>query len=265
MDDKSRENAKEIRIRGGISLDDVVNTLNSLKKISSDLFFVTFNGVKLYSNDDLTLDDVYKKVTGYTKSEVEENERKWHETAADCKKQAASMIEQRYEKGIKYIYPERFDEWKEWLEYCARNDSFNPENVKYPDVIIECLKRLENGEDFETVFEFVKNFSEMDYDMGTASTLLDFSKVGPEYLEYVYKKKNGVDLSGEFLKRVEAKKEENRKLAELHKSEREVSTSEIGEVARGVTLGNTTKAMNAVTNSKDEPVIENDGQSHDDE
>lgn len=265
MDDKSRENAKEIRIRGGISLDDVVNTLNSLKKISSELFFVTFNGVKLYSNDDLTLDDVYKKVTGYTKSEVEENERKWHETAADCKKQAAAMIEQRYEKGIKYIYPERFDEWKEWLEYCARNDSFNPENVKYPDVIIECLKRLENGEDFETVFEFVKNFSEMDYDMGTASTLLDFSKVGPEYLEYVYKKKNGVDLSGEFLKRVEAKKEENRKLAELHKSEREVSTSEIGEVARGVTLGNTTKAMNAVTNSKDEPVIENDGQSHDDE
>ena len=131
MDDKSRENAKEIRIRGGISLDDVVNTLNSLKKISSELFFVTFNGVKLYSNDDLTLDDVYKKVTGYTKSEVEENERKWHETAADCKKQAASMIEQRYEKGIKYIYPERFDEWKEWLEYCARNDSFNPENVKY--------------------------------------------------------------------------------------------------------------------------------------
>ncbi len=219
----------------------------------------------MYSNDDLTLDDVYKKVTGYTKSEVEENERKWHETAADCKKQAAFMIEQRYEKGIKYIYPERFDEWKEWLEYCARNDSFNPENVKYPDVIIECLKRLENGEDFETVFEFVKNFSEMDYDMGTASTLLDFSKVGPEYLEYVYKKKNGVDLSGEFLKRVEAKKEENRKLAELHKSEREVSTSEIGEVARGVTLGNTTKAMNAVTNSKDEPVIENDGQSHDDE
>ncbi len=38
MDDKSRENAKEIRIRGGISLDDVVNTLNSLKKISSELF-----------------------------------------------------------------------------------------------------------------------------------------------------------------------------------------------------------------------------------
>ena len=90
-------------------------------------------------------------------------------------------------------------------------------------------------------------------------------KVDVQDLEYVYKKNNGVDVSGEILKRVEAKKEENRKLAELHKSEREVSTSEIGEVARGVTLGSTTKAMNAVINSKDEPIIENDGQSHDEE
>ena len=60
MDDKSRENAKEIRIRGGISLDDVVNTLNSLKMISSESFFVTFNGIKLYSNEDLSLDDAYQ-------------------------------------------------------------------------------------------------------------------------------------------------------------------------------------------------------------
>ena len=78
------------------------------------------------------------------------------------------------------------------------------------DTLGKVEKRLENGEDFESVFEFVKEFSEMDYDMGTASILLDFSKVGPEYLEYVYKKNNGVDVSGEILKRVEAKKEENR-------------------------------------------------------
>lgn len=263
MDDKNRESAKEIIIRAGISIEDVVETLNSLKRISGESFFVTFNGVKLYSTDDLTLDDVYKKVTGYTKSEVEENERKWHETAEACKKQAESMIEQRYEEGIKYIYPERFDEWKEWLEFRARSASFNPENVKYPDVIIECLKRLENGEDFETVFEFVKNFSEMDYDMGTASTLLDFSKVGPEYLEYVYKKKNGVDLSGEFLKRVEAKKEENRRLAELHKSERKVSISEVGEVAKGETRTSKNGAINAVTSPEEEKNKE--GQSHNDE
>ena len=265
MDNKSRENAKEIIIRAGISIEDVVDTFNSLKRISSESFFVTFNGVKLYSTDNLTLDDVYKKVIGYTKSEVEENERKWHKTVADCKKQAESMIEQRYEEGKKYIYPERFEKWKEWLEFRARSASFDPESVKYPDVIIECLRRLENGEDFESVFEFVKNSSEMDYSMGTASVLCDFSNVGPEYFEYVWKKERDVDLSGYTLEKLELKKEENRKLAELHKSEREVSTSEIGEVAKGVTLGSTTKAMNAVTNSKDEPVIENDGQSHEDE
>lgn len=258
MDDKNRKSATEIIIRGAKSINDVINVFRALNRISDETFFVNFNGEKLYSSDNFLTDPQYPK-------KVEKLERNWRETAESCEKQSESMIEQRYEEGIKYMYPERFDEWKEWLEYCARSDSFNSEAVKYPDVIIECLKRLENGEDFETVFEFVKNSYEMDYYVGTASILLDFSKVGPEYFEYVYKKENGVDLSGEILKKVEAKKEENRKLAELHKSEREVSTSEIGEVARGVTLGSTTKAMDAVTNSEDEPVIKNDGQSHDDE
>lgn len=269
MDEKNRESAKEITLRGGSSLDDVVDTLNSLRMISAESFFVNFNGIKLYSSDGLTLDDAYQQVYGDTRSEyyrkVDEAKKNWRQTSEISKEQAKSMITGRYEEGKKYIYPERFEKWKEWLEFYAKSATYNQEDVKYPDVIIECLKRLENGEDFESVFEFVKEFSEMDYDMGTASILLDFSKVGPEYLEYVYKKNNGVDVSGEILKRVEAKKEENRKLAELHKSEREVSTSEIGEVARGVTLGSTTKAMNAVINSKDEPIIENDGQSHDEE
>ena len=69
MDEKNRESAKEITLRGGSSLDDVVDTLNSLRMISAESFFVNFNGIKLYSSDGLTLDDAYQQVYGDTRSE----------------------------------------------------------------------------------------------------------------------------------------------------------------------------------------------------
>lgn len=46
---------------------------------------------------------------------------------------------------------------------------------------------------------------------------------------------------------------------------RRVELSEIYEVAKEGRTGSKEEAMNAVTTSKDEPTIENDGQSHDDE
>ena len=209
------------------------------------------------------VDDGYQKVTGYTKSEVEEVKKLRIEAAERSKEQAESLMAERYEEGKKYIYPERFEEWKEWLEVMAKYSEYTGD-VEYTGIIIECLKKLENGEGFESVFEYVKNFSEMYYDTQIAADLVNFSKVGPEYVEYVYKKENGFDLSDDFWNRVEAKKEENCKLAEIHKSERKVSTNEIREVAEGVTLGSTTNAMSAVTNSKGEPIIGDDEQSHDD-
>lgn len=267
MNEMNREDAKEIRIPAGVKIDDVVVALDSLRRISTEVFFVEFNGVKLYS-DNITLDDAYLQVYGCTKRELDEAEKNWDETAKMSEEQAKSMITERFEEGKKYMYPERSEEWKKWLEFRAESATYNQEGVKYPGMIIECLKRLENGEDFETVFEFVKSFSEMDHDMGTASTLLDFSKVGPEYFEYVYKKKMGSNLSGEILKSVEAKKEENRKLAEIHKEEkgnqsqeRKVSVSEIKEVAEGQTIGSKNEATNAVTSPTEEKIQA--GQSHD--
>lgn len=48
-------------------------------------------------------------------------------------------------------------------------------------------------------------------------------------------------------------------------SPRPVELGEIRKVAEEGRTGSKEEAMNAVTTSKDEPTIENDGQSHDDE
>lgn len=267
MDDKSRENAKEIRV-GIASLEDVVSTLNSLGKISPDVFFIEFMGVKMYSSDELSIDDAYKKVYGYTKSECSRNAEAAmairRKTVEIGKEQAKSMIGSRFEEGIKYIYPERSEMWKKYLEDHAEKGISGEDSVRFPELLIECLKRLENGESFESVFGFVKNFSQMDYTREVTSALLKFSKVGPEYCEYVSKTEPGLKLSESSLRRLEEIKRENYELAKVHESKREVSISEVGEVARGETRISEDRALNAVIGSEGN-IQEGQGQAHADE
>lgn len=265
MSEMNKENAREIKLDHDSKIDDIANTLVYLGKITTEKFFVNFNGVKLYTDFNLTLDDVYQQVFGKTRSEfisernaiLEEHDKK----NGEYREEAKSLIEQRFEEGKKYMYPEREEEWRKLLSDLVE---FAPQayDGRYPDLMIECMKRLENGEEFQSILDFVKEVG--NGSLGLVGQIMPFSKVGPEFYEYVYRKEDPTIFEDNYHKKeLEDTKEENRRLAEFHKSERTVSVSEVGDVARGETVTSKNGAINAVTSPEEEKIVE--GQSHNDE
>jgi hypothetical protein len=68
---------KEITIYAGSTIETAWKEILIESSKCEDTCFVNFNGKQILSTD--TLDEAYKKVTGKTKAEVEEEQRKWHE------------------------------------------------------------------------------------------------------------------------------------------------------------------------------------------
>ena len=216
-----KKSATEVRIPGGMTLDEVVEALEVFKKFNQNIY-MTFgdgNAPTFYSCNNPTLDEAYMQVYGDTRSEywkkVNEIKRNWQETATTSKEKAKSLIPERFEEGKKYMYPERFEQWKERLEFIAKS-SYNQRDVKYPGRVIECLKRLEDGEDFQSLLNFIKECD--DGEVGLAADALRFSKIGPEFFEYVHKQEGTDVLESDYWKKLIADtKSENSRLAELHR------------------------------------------------
>jgi hypothetical protein len=68
---------KEITIYAGSTIKTAWKEILIESSKCEDTCFVNFNGKQILSTD--TLDEAYKKVTGKTKAEFEEEQRKWHE------------------------------------------------------------------------------------------------------------------------------------------------------------------------------------------
>ena len=215
-----KKSATEVRIPAGITLDEVVEALAVFKNFNQNIYMTFGDGKapKFYSCDTTTLDNAYIQVYGCTRNEYWENavdDRKNRNTVyRTSKEKAKTLIPKYYEEGIQYMYPERFEEWRKRLEFRAESATFDQKGVEYPGLIIECLKRLENGEDFQTVLNFIK---EVRGDIGLSAEVFDFSKVGPEFFEYVHEQqKTGLLESDYWKKQIADKKSENSRFAKLH-------------------------------------------------
>lgn len=80
-----------------------------------ELVFGVFNGAKLYSDID-DVDSCYKKVTGMTKSEHEEYQRKWHEEYLESerkhKEEIPELTVKWVEKGMEILDEKYHELWE---------------------------------------------------------------------------------------------------------------------------------------------------------
>ena len=97
----------------GITLDDAIKALKKESEKTGEVTFGEFNGETLYSTD--TIDEAYEKVTGKTKAEFDEIQRKWKEdydrSEAEHKAKIPALTEEYKKLARGVILEEKYDYW----------------------------------------------------------------------------------------------------------------------------------------------------------
>ena len=195
------------------TIDRTVEVLQQYNKAGEKVCY-EFNGVMLFS-DTVDLDSAYKQITGFTKSEFEEEKRRWlkedEEREKQEEKEAKAKIPKWIERGKSLIYPEKLQSWKKCVKVRA-GDLFHGREL---DDALLIMEMLDSGKSFEKVKETLDSQDHSGSSYGMAINIVyEFSKYGPEFFEYMEKD----NLSSEDMMKIQAKKEENEilKLKELH-------------------------------------------------
>jgi hypothetical protein len=105
----------EVELFGGMNLDEAYDELKAEAKKTNDVCFAMFNGKKILSTE--TKDEIYKKVTGKTKAEFDEAQRKWLEDYRRSRAEYEAKIPkltEHYRKAARGIIAESdLEEWDE--------------------------------------------------------------------------------------------------------------------------------------------------------
>ncbi len=195
----------------GNTLDAAIKTLEDYKARGESVY-IDFNGNKLYSCD-VTVDGVYLEVIGMTKKDFEEEQEKrrkeYVENEKRQKEEAMSKVPGWIERGSTMIFPEKLQDWQEYVENSAE-DLYHGNELEYA---LEIMEELDSGASIEKVLNIFedKNYSGISKSK-IIRTVLHFSKRGPEFYENTAKSKFDA-YDKEIL---EEQKKENEKLAAIH-------------------------------------------------
>ena len=210
-----KNNAREIQFFGS-TLEECVNSLLKFQSRGESVV-VDFNGHKLYSAD-ITMDSAFQEVTEKTKAEFDDAQNKYFENLkkeqAEKRAKAIEKIPYWLEKGSSLIYPERLEDWKEYVELSAKEGMYHGMDI---DSTIELLEMLENGtlDDAKALIES-QGHSGWSYGM-VRRNVLEFSKKGPEFWEHTATE----ELTEETKKILEDRKRENAELEAKHSQSKE--------------------------------------------
>lgn len=205
---KIKENSREIYMRAGEDLSNVVINLEKLRRQGKLNCYVNFNGKKIYSLD-VTMNSAYKEVLGCTRETWLKREKKWKQQSEDLEKQWDKEAEEKLpywiSEGEKYIHPEKKDNWKNTCVVHSKGDYHGLE-VEYA---ITVMKMLNDGIDFETIKENIKNqgHSGRSYAL-MMDIVLNYSNNGP----YFYRYCNKGNMNKYDIKYVAKMKQLNKKL-----------------------------------------------------
>ena len=214
MAEMSRDNARKIELQHGITLEECVNALLEFKNRGESVV-VDLEGHKLYSCD-VTLDNDYVEVFGKTKSEydkaLEEYDKNHIKQQEKNKAEAEAKIPEWIKKGEAFIYPERAEKWKKYVEIHAMDLHYGIDL----DSTLEIMEKLERGASMEEVKEIFdrQNLAGHSREM-VRSMMFHFAKKGPEFYESTAWR----ELSDEEKKAITDKKRENAELDELHRDQ----------------------------------------------
>lgn len=247
-------------------INEMLSQLDSGEKIDrfEDLQYLEKFFKKLLRNSPDFIKKIVKDIPSL--ETILQNSREYHRKSLDRiseiaqarekkRKESYKLNKEKYiEEGMKVIHPSKLEKWKNYVEE-AGYYQIGPEKMP---CAIRIMEMLDRGEPFDSIFANDElGFEHKATDLSMIYGVMLLAKNGPEFYEY-YAEQVKSDLTEKELQALEEVKKENAQL-------REVTISEVGEVAKGVTLGTNQNALGVVTNSNEELVINNDGQSHNDE
>ena len=198
------------------TLDEVVNKLQEAKK-NGEHIYCEFNGKELDS-DTVTMDSAYIAVCGAPRDEyldaIDRERQPFLDEMAEKKHEAELKKPLWIDMGKDLIYPERYDDWEECVDARAR-DIYVGEDL---EAALSIMRALDRDDDMEKAKTIYRNRPLVDRAKALVRDMVfDFSSKGPEFCEEVIP-----DLTPEEIIKIEDKKEENKKLAEIHKDSKSI-------------------------------------------
>jgi len=177
------KNYKEIEFGFG-NIESAIKELKSHK----ELVFGVFNGEKLYSDID-DVDSAYKKITGKTKAECEEAERKRSEDYKEQKRKHTEAIPELTEAWIgkgKTVLDEKFlDEWTKCVPI-RLSDLYQGMEL---GMCLDIVKELNEGCAFEKAKEILESQGHSGMSFGLVCSMIrSFCDRGVEFVNYVNEK-----------------------------------------------------------------------------
>lgn len=167
----------------GCHIDDAVKKLQSCKE-QNELTFIEFNGVKLYSDVD-DEESAYLKVTGITKAEFDENERKRNEDYRNAEikhKEAIPKLTKKWIKeGEKILNPKYIEMWNKCVPI-RLNDLYKGMELK---MCLDIVKELNNGCSLEYAKEIIECQGHSGMSFGLICSMIRaFCDRGNEFVEF---------------------------------------------------------------------------------
>ena len=200
--------AQKVNLYG--NLDEVARRLQVFREAGVNVY-VDFNGQKLYALLD-DLDSCYVKVTGKTKKEFELAEKKWREDYEKRKAEAAAKAEAAVpsyiEAGKTLVYPQKQKEWEQCVKVRV-SDLYHGAELKNA---IDAMKVLQENGDFEKAKKVIDGAGHSGASYGmTMNIIISFSKVGPDFYEFMEPEDSKDPETQKFLEQV---RKENQKFEE---------------------------------------------------
>lgn len=195
-------------------LEETVTALQEAKE-KGEHVYCKFNGYELDS-DTVTMDSAYEAITGDTREvflEKLEKEREARVKEIETRKEEfAAKAPLLIEQGEKIIFPEKHSEWAEYIDISA-NGMYYGKDV---EAALEVMEKLANGASMDEVKEtfFGQGHSGWSEEI-VRQVVTEFSSRGPEFYEATI----GRELSSEEKESLDAMKERNAELMELHKGD----------------------------------------------
>jgi hypothetical protein len=178
-----KKNYKELDTFFG-NLDGAIKELNRCK-LNGELIYINFNGEKLYSDVD-DEDSAYKKITGKTKAEFDEAQKKRHEEYQEQERKHKEAIpkltEEWIEKGKAILDEEYMDDWIKCVPI-RLGDLYKGMEL---GATLEIIKELNEGCELPIAKKIIEDQGHSGMSFGLVRNMVYyFCKRGKEFADYV--------------------------------------------------------------------------------
>lgn len=182
--DENKKVATQLFVSPYLSIEEIYEILKRADENSENVY-INRLGINIYSKN-ITLDKVYKIITGYTKEKYIKKRKKENEELINWLKLEEKREEERknnlIEEGFKLIDKEKRKQWKKEVEKSFKNyrlrDIYNS---------LEIMRILENENDLEkAVAAFNSQKNNIVLTRKIKNIMYDFSRDGKEFCKKVY-------------------------------------------------------------------------------